>query len=457
MKILKILITVLITIHVGLSHGTDLIDVWTGVSQHDPDVASALSSKLAGSEKRQQALSLWLPNINLVGTSGKMNASSEVAGANFSAPAPLGASNGVAFNTSIKDGATNAWSVQARQPLFSQERLAQSKQLGLGADAAEIEWKLANNELMIRTAQRYFDVVLLTHKLALLKSENEAIKIEAAKAKEKFNLGESPIIDAHEANAKLQELTAQLISTDSELQIARYVLSNASAIPLSNLVLMHPVSQLRAFNASSVEDWLFKAKQSNPLLKLIQTKSEIAHQEVSRLSLSASSSLDLVAQATQQKLSGNGDFGAASTNSLQQMIGIQLTIPLFTGGYTYAKQEEALKLEEKSRYELASAELKVTLSVESSWMAMASGQSRIDALSAALLATNAKLDATKLAQEVGDRTTLDLINAQNTKTLTEINLLQAKIDYLMNQLNLFALVGELDMDKLRSINAQLEM
>lgn len=95
--------------------------------------------------------------------------------------------------------------------------------------------------------------------------------------------------------------------------------------------------------------------------------------------------------------------------------------------------------------------------VQSSWLALSSGLSRISALSSSLIATNSKLEATKLAQEVGDRTTLDLINATNAKTLAEMNLLQAKIDYLINQLNLYALVGELDTEKLIQINAQLEM
>jgi len=139
------------------------------------------------------------------------------------------------------------------------------------------------------------------------------------------------------------------------------------------------------------------------------------------------------------------------------MVGIQLTIPLFSGGYTSSKHEEAIQLEDKTKFELESTKLRVIQNVQSSWLALSSGLSRISALSSSLIATNSKLEATKLAQEVGDRTTLDLINATNAKTLAEMNLLQAKIDYLINQLNLYALVGELDTEKLIQINAQLEM
>jgi outer membrane protein len=456
MKLKQAILIGLIWVYSDVTQSADLLDVWQGVGQHDPEAYAALSAKLAGSEKRKQSLSLWLPNVNVVGSSGKMNSSSDVTGANFTAPAPLGMSNGVGFNTSIKDGISNTWTVQARQPIFSQERLAHSKQLNLGADAADVEWKIANNELMLRTVQRYFEVVLLTKKLTLFKSEFAAIKIETTKAQEKFRIGELPIIDSQEALAKEQELIAQIIITGNELQMARRILSDASLIPEADLILFSPKEKLLTFNASTEAEWVQKARISNPLINLMNVKLNIAQQEVKSKSITASTSLDLVAQAAQQKLVGSGDFGSASNNTLQQMVGIQLTIPLFTSGYATSKEVEAIKLEEKARYDLENTQFKVQQSVQASWLTLASGLSRINALTANLVATNLKLESTKLAVEIGDRTTLDLINATNAKTLSEINLLQAKIDYLMNQLNLYALTGELDIDKLILINSQIE-
>ena len=451
------ILAIIISAYCGTSQSADLLEVWNGVGEHDPDVATALSAKLAGIEKRNQAISLWLPSVQIIGTSGKINSSSEILGANFTAPAPLGTSNGVGFNTSIRDGSSNTWALQARQAIFSQERIAHTRQLNLGAEAANVEWKLTNNELMLRTVQRYFEIVFLNKKLDLLKNEYKAIKIESEKSQEKFNIGESPIIDKHEAYAKEQELTAQIISNVNDLQVAKYMLSEVSKISAINLDLKYPKRDLVVFNPSNLDSWIQKAIFSNPLIKLMQTKLDIAHQDVIGNSISASTSLDLVAQTSQQKMTGSGDFGSASNNSLQQMVGIQLTIPLFSGGYTSSKHEEAIQLEDKTKFELESTKLRVIQNVQSSWLALSSGLSRISALSSSLIATNSKLEATKLAQEVGDRTTLDLINATNAKTLAEMNLLQAKIDYLINQLNLYALVGELDTEKLIQINAQLEM
>ena len=438
------------------ANAADLLEVWRGVGSHDPDVAAALSAKLAGEEKKVQARSLWLPNINLGGNSSWINSNSGLVGANFSAPG-LGLSNGVIFNTSVKSGVSNSWSVLVRQAVFSKERLAQTHQLMAGAKAAEYQWQYANEELMLRTAQRYFDVVLLSKKLSLLQSQHKTIEIETNKAKDKFKIGELPIIDAREAFSRQEVLSAQIMSAENELETASLVLSDTSQIAMHDLNPKEPKDQLKPFEIKSIEDLQNLARDGNPLLKMLELKLEGAHHEVAAFALAASTALDLVAQASQQRINGNGAYGASSITNQQQSLGIQLTIPLFTGGFTSSKHVEAIQLEERAKHELASAELKVRQSVQSTWLGLKSGMAKINALKSGLLASQSKLSSTRLAQEVGDRTTLDLLDATNEETLVKNNLLQAKIDYLLNQLNLFALIGQLDEQSLESINNQLEI
>jgi len=218
-----------------------------------------------------------------------------------------------------------------------------------------------------------------------------------------------------------------------------------------------PKDQLKPFEINSIGDLQNLARDANPLLKMLEVKLEGAHHEVAAFALVASTALDLVAQASQQRINGNGAYGASSITNQQQSLGIQLTIPLFTGGFTSSKHAEAIQLEERAKHELASAELKVRQSVQSTWLGLKSGMAKINALKSGLLASQSKLSSTRLAQEVGDRTTLDLLDATNEETLVKNNLLQAKIDYLLNQLNLFALIGQLDEQSLESINNQLEI
>ena len=218
---------------------------------------------------------------------------------------------------------------------------------------------------------------------------------------------------------------------------------------------MQPLDTLQPFALKTQDEWQEKAKTSNPFLKMLSAKVEIASQETRSFQWGASSSLDLVAQAKKQTLAGLGDYGAARTNASEEMVGIQFNMPIFTGGMTHSKLREALNNEEKAKFELKSAEQKIHRGVQSAWFDLKIGLDRIAALHAAWLSSQSQLKATQLAREVGDRTTLDLLNAQNAQTTTEIKLLEAKLAYLFNQLNLASLTGELDLPALAQVNAQL--
>jgi outer membrane protein len=132
-----------------------------------------------------------------------------------------------------------------------------------------------------------------------------------------------------------------------------------------------------------------------------------------------------------------------------------LNVPLYTGGWRSAKQQEAVHLQDKARAELARTRLQVSQMARSAWLAVQSGQARIAALQAADTASQARLDATQLGRQVGDRTTLDLLNAQNDASAAQLALLQARTDVLMGQLRLQAMAGQLDVQKLQTVNAAL--
>jgi len=154
-------------------------------------------------------------------------------------------------------------------------------------------------------------------------------------------------------------------------------------------------------------------------------------------------------------LSGNGDFGPASNTASSGMIGVQLTIPVFTGGYRSAQHEEALNLAEKARLDEARARQQVALQTRAAWMGLTTGADRVAALAAAREASRARLEATRLGLEVGDRSTLDLLNAQTDAANAELALLQARIGIYTERLRLAGLAGALEEDQLKAINTGL--
>lgn len=437
------------------AQATDLVQAWEAARQHDPDAAIALAARQAGETRRAQAAALWRPTVALVATVGAANADTAMTGARFSAPG-FGQSDGVNFATSISGGTSTRWGISARQPLINGDKQAQQRQLLLGADAAVLEWQASQQDLMLRTAQRYFDGVLAEQKLGLLRRQQAAADKALVEARDRFELGDKPVTDTHEASARARGLRAQVLAAESELELAREALSDATGLPVASLQLAAPADTAAPATPGPLEQWLARAGQDNLLLRLQQANAETARHEVARRSARASMSLDLVAEAGRDRLSGSGDFGSASNSSSQQMIGLQLTVPLYTGGMRDARQDEALRLEEKARAEVDRARQQVRQQTRAAWLGLQNGRARLDALAESLLATRARLDATLLGQQVGDRTTLDLLNAQNDASSAELALVQASIDLLLNRLRLAALAGELDEARLREVNASLQ-
>ena len=437
------------------AHATDLLQVWQAARQHDPQGAVIDASRAAGAAQREQASALWRPNLGLSATAGVASANSRTEGAQFAAPG-FPTSTGVSFGTSVNGGTATRWALTARQPLYNVERQAQRQQLVISADSAEIQWQAAQQDWMLQTTQRYFDTVLAERRLTLLKQQQSAVDKALTEAKDRFALGDIPITDTHEASARARGLQAQAVAAASELELARQMLTDITGLPSADLQLQAPSS--RALNATldPLPHWLSLAQQDNPMLRLQQAQADAAREEVRKHSATGSPTLDLIAQATRDRLSGSGDFGSASNTQSQQMIGVSLNVPLYTGGWRSAKQEESLRLEDKARAEVERTRLQVGQLTRAAWLALQSGQARLAALDEAVTAQQARLDATRIGRQVGDRTTLDLLNAENDASAADLALLQARIDTLQSRLRLEALVGKLDTQRLQVINDALQ-
>lgn len=364
----------------------DLWQVWQAARQHDPQGAVSLASRAAGATRHDQAAALWRPTLGLSASAGWANAQSQMNGAQFSA-LNSGMTDRANFATSVNGGTVTRWALNAQQPLYNLERRAQSAQLSIAAQASEHEWQMAQQDWMLQTAQRYFDVVQAERRLALVQQQQQAVDKALTEAKERFALGDAPVTDTHEAQARAQ--------------------------------------------------------------------AEAAQQDIEKHRAVASPTLDLVAQASHDRISGSGDFGSARNTQSQQMVGVVLNVPIYTGGWRSAKLQEAIHLHAKARTELERTRLQVVQMTRAAWLALASGQAHLAALAAARIASQARLASTQLGRQVGDRTTLDLLNAQNDASAAELAWLQGQMDTLMAQLRLHAMAGQLGDALLQTVNSAL--
>ncbi|MFZ4478287.1 MAG: TolC family protein [Rhodoferax sp.] len=433
----------------------DLLEAWQATAQHDPQAAVSQASRQAGQTRKEQAASLWRPAVMLSATAGRMNSETEMTGAHFSAPG-FGTSDGVGFASSINNGNSSRWALSARQPLLNPERKAQSRQLEISVEVSELEWQVAQQDLMLQTAQRYFGVVLADNKLALLREQQKAVDLARVEAKDRFSLGDKPVTDTYEASARAHVLQAQVLSAQDELALALNALTDATGVPNPSVQGLPPASNVVPSSLQPLPYWLAQAMDKNLFLRMQAANLQVSQQELAKYSAAGATTLDLVAQAGRDQLSGNGNFGSASNTASQQMIGLQLNVPLYTGGYRSARQDEALRLQEKASAELERARQQISQQTRTAWLGIQTGSSRLTALGEAHKASLARLDATRLGRQVGDRTTLDLLQAENDASSAELSLLQARVDLLLSQLRLHALSGDLNEPKLEVVNALLQ-
>jgi outer membrane protein len=383
-----------------------------------------------------------------------MSSNTATSGAQFSAPG-FGQKQNVDFNTSITDGNSTSWTLAARQALISGTRSAQSRELELAGDLAEVQWQAARQALMLRVAERYFDLVVADETVRVLREQQAALERSLAEAQEKFRIGDSPITDTNEAQARALAARAQVLAAETDLQLKQFALADVTGIAAQDLHPRMPAETRTLPAVATLEHWMDEAALRNPTLRMQAVNVELARQDVSKSRLLASPSLDLVARLGRDRLTGSGDFGPASNTASSGMIGVQLTIPVFTGGYRSAQHEEALSMAEKARLDEARARQQVALQTRASWLELTTGAGRVAALAAAREASHARLDSTRLGQEVGDRSTLDVLNAQSDAAAADLALLQARAGLYTQRLRLAALAGALDEDQLRAVGAGL--
>ena len=438
---------------------TDLLQAWQAAEQHDRGHAVARAAHATAQPRRDQAAALWRPSVALTAGAGAGTHDSDVRGAQFSAPG-LGTSNGVDFSTSVHGGTATRWALQASQPLYNPQRRAQQQQLGVQAEQAELQWQAAQQALVLRTAQRYFDVAVAQEALAVLALQRDAVQRAATEAQDRYALGSVPITNIHEARARLATLRAQELAAQSELEVKRRLLADSTGLAGADLAVQLPAAGLaRSTSAApllrALTAWQQDADATNPDIRLQTLAVDSARAEVRKHSRRAAPTLDLVAQAGQERLHGSGDFGRARNKSLNAMVGVQLNVPLWSGGMRSAKEGEALALQAQAEAQLEAVREQVAQQVHAAHLGLSVGAERVQALTENLTASEARQGATRLGQEVGDRTLLDLLSAENDSAAARLALAQARSQLLLERLRLAQLAGQLNEGTLRSVNQAL--
>jgi outer membrane protein len=431
---------------------TDLLAAWQAARGHDPVYQGDRASAQAGSHKQKQGQALWLPTVGLQAGGAYANMKNETQGATFSAPG-MGTMNNADFTTDVRNGRDTHWGIVATQPIYNAERSASAAQLTQQSYLAELQFRENEQQLALRVVRRYFDVLLAQEALATLQAQKAAVQEALDMARESFRIGKSASTDMHEAQASFDAVVAQEYALASDLDLKRELFSDLTGLPANDLARLGSAVDLDALRPGALPSLIEQGLAESPLVLMSDAGKEISQLEIDKYRALTAATLDLVAQYGRQNLDGSSD--SSSVYGRSGSIGLQLTIPLFTGGMRSAKHDEAVALADKARNDAQAARQAVTQRVRAAYLALTTGLEQQRALKQGVVSAQSKLDATRTGQELGARTTADVLNAQQAYYGVRNALTRTHYQILSSALDLAAATGALDEQKLGRVNALL--
>lgn len=425
----------------SLAHGADLMTLYRDAQAYDAQFAAALASVEAGRSATAQGRAGLLPSI--------------VASANTQNNDVRYKPNGPAATGLRQKYDSSGWNLTLTQPLFRWERIAGYSQGQARTAQAEAQFGLAKQDLIVRTAQAYFDVLQSQETLSAAEANRKAISEQLEEAKRSFEVGTKTVVEVHDAQARYDLATAQEIVAANDLVVKNEQLRLLAGKRYDALRGLRSGIEIPRPQPDSIDPWVSSAETGYFGVQSAQAQLDIQQQEINRQRAGHLPSLDLV--ATRGRSSQDASVLTGFGNDTQSTtVGLQLSIPIFSGGGTWAAVDQAVALKDKASADLDNARRAAALQARQSYLGVVAGLSQVRALEAALVSSQSALDSNKLGFEVGVRTNIDVLNAQSQYYSTRQNLMKARLDTLAAVLKLKYSAGTLGEEDLKAINGLLE-
>lgn len=422
-------------IGIGFTHlalAADLSDIYHQAQSNDAAYASARAAYRGGVEKLPQGRAGLLPQASLNANVLNNDTQSSVFG--------------------DKNYTSKRVGVTVIQPIYRKQNWEQYEQAKQQVSVAEAQLASAAQDLILRTAQAYFDVLQSQDNINFVRAQKAAIGEQLAQAKRSFEVGTATITDSNEAQARSDLANAQEIAALNDLQIKQRALQRIIGKLPPKLAVLGDKLQLAPPNPANMDEWIARAEQGSPALKAQRAGYEIARREVERNRAGHYPTLDAVASYSDNR---NQNFGAFQVNAKSAVIGVELNLPLYQGGLVGSRVREAVANQDKARADLEDARRQVDLNTSQAYLGVTSGEAQVKALEQALLSSQTSLNSTQLGLEVGVRTTVDVLNAQQQLYSAKRDLAAARYNYILSNLRLKAAAGTLSETDLSEVDKWL--
>jgi outer membrane protein len=419
----------------------DLLGIYRAARDSDPVYGAARASWTAAQEKLPQGRAGLLPQADL-------SASTQHNDRDLRFRNPAQAGSQAQYNS-------NSASVSITQPIYRRQNWVAYDQGKTQVALADVQLATAEQSLILRVAQAYFDVLLARNNVVLAQAQKTAIGQQLEQAKRNFEVGNATITDTHEAQARYDLVTAQEIAARSDLEVKNRGLEQLIGRVAPDIANLGKSFAPLPPEPQSMEKWVELARTVGLQVRIAQESLTFAAQDVQRNRGAHFPTLDAYATLGESS-SGSGTQGGSGTDTTSKTIGLQLAIPLYQGGVINSRVREAAANEIKAQQDLENARRSAELAARQGYLGVTNGIAQVRALEAALVSNQSSLDSTRLGQEVGVRTQVDVLNAQQLLFSARRDLAQARFNYIQSLLQLKAAAGQLTEADLQTINGWLE-
>lgn len=322
------------------------------------------------------------------------------------------------------------------------------KQVALG----QAQLRIAEQDLIVRLSQAYFDVLTAQESLNFVKAQKSAVSEQLAAAKRNFEVGTSTITDTREAQARFDLVTAQEIAAENDLRVKQGILADTVGQPQVKPLPLMAAANIDRLQTGTVQSWVAQSSQENGNLTAARIALEVARLEIEKAQAALKPTLDLNASYGMNRFQ---NVTSVQFNNNNATIGLAFNMPLYTGQASQNRIRETVALEEKARNDLEAALRNVAQATRTAFFGLESGLSQVKALQAAEASSQSALDANKLGYQVGVRINIDVLNSQSQLFQTKRDLAKARHDVLLGQLRLRQAAGVLTAEDVKSLDALL--
>ncbi|MCF6256626.1 MAG: TolC family outer membrane protein [Gammaproteobacteria bacterium] len=416
------------------AHSESLMDVYNLAAGNDPTIQRATANHAAALEALPQSRANFLPSIDIKAsrTESSQNVTKSAFGDGF-----LGSSN---FGTT-------SYSLNLKLPLYQRNNYVARRLAKHSVTRADAEYETAQQDLQLRVAEAYFDILARRDDLAFARAEKLAIKRQLEQTQQRFDVGLVAITDVHESQARYDLTLAEEILTGNQLDNRIEALRALTGTYHDELDKLNDEITLVRPDPEDIEQWTRTALEQNPALLAAQATLAESRENVAQQRSGHYPTLDLEASSAY-----NDSGGSRASTSDTNVIGLSFNLPIYAGGRTSSQTRQALYLLDASRQALEEQRRKTQLQVRNAYLGVLSGISRVQALKQALVSNQSALRAAEAGYDVGTRTTVDVLLARRNLFSAQRDYAQSRYDYILNTLRLKQASGSLTADSLQAIS-----